>query len=581
MSLWFAPCGGFRFKGATCSPSRLLQTNDLLLAGESMFGHGDYTLKYWNLDYCQCVQSLEGHKGIVNAVAILPGGHRAVSGSWDHTLKLWDLDTGKCLRTFEGHTRDVNALAIVPDGNLALSGGSDDTIRMWDLDTGKCLRTFEGHTEPVHAVCDLARRPSRRIGELGPYPQALGSRHGPLHTHVRGTHRMGEYCRALARGLSRRFRKLGPYYQALGRPHRQVPADSPGTHWRCDCPRDLADGNRALSGSTDNTIKLWDLDTEQAPRTREGHTTWVRGVALHPDGQRALSVSWDGTLKLWSLHSGQCLQTLRGQVAEVSGIAVFPDAHRALFGDSDHAPKLWDIDSCRCLQTLSEHANSLLAVGISSDGRYALAADGYNSPERALKLWDIETGRCLQTIQGYTEAAGAGEVALLPDGRHALSGSDCDSLRFWDLVTGQCLRTYDGCYSPFALSSDGSLALTTTTQRKTLNLLDLESGRCVQTLQCHTQPSIRAIALSSDNRRVLSAGFDKFLKLWDFDSGLCLATWPAGTEIQSCAIAADILSLGTGNGSVLFLKLMPPGRIVHKGNKKCVVSECRVQTIRA
>ena len=62
----------------------------------------------------------------------------------DGTLKLWDLESGQLLRTIEGHTERVNAVAVLPDGRRALSGSRDRTLKLWDLESGCCLATFTG-----------------------------------------------------------------------------------------------------------------------------------------------------------------------------------------------------------------------------------------------------------------------------------------------------------------------------------------------------------------------------------------------------------------------------------------------------
>ncbi len=74
----------------------------------------------------------------------------------------------------------------------------------------------------------------------------------------------------------------------------------------------LADGRRAVSGSWDGTLRLWDLETGKSLRTLEGHTDWVSAVAVLADGRRALSGSEDGTLRLWDLETGESLRTLEG-----------------------------------------------------------------------------------------------------------------------------------------------------------------------------------------------------------------------------------------------------------------------------
>ena len=60
----------------------------------------------------------------------------------------------------------------------------------------------------------------------------------------------------------------------------------------------LADCSRGLSGSWDNTLRLWDLATGETLRTLEGHTSAVNAVAALADGRRAISGSDDHTLRL-------------------------------------------------------------------------------------------------------------------------------------------------------------------------------------------------------------------------------------------------------------------------------------------
>jgi hypothetical protein len=71
------------------------------------------------------------------------------------------------------------------------------------------------------------------------------------------------------------------------------------------------DGARVLSGSKDNTIKLWDAVTGALIRTFEGHSSAVFSVAFSPDGARVLSGSTDGTV-LWNVATGQRLASLIG-----------------------------------------------------------------------------------------------------------------------------------------------------------------------------------------------------------------------------------------------------------------------------
>jgi len=60
------------------------------------------------------------------------------------------------------------------------------------------------------------------------------------------------------------------------------------------------DGRRIVSGSDDNTLRLWDAaNGKPIGPALESHTTWVNSVAFSPDGRRIVSGSSDNTLRLW------------------------------------------------------------------------------------------------------------------------------------------------------------------------------------------------------------------------------------------------------------------------------------------
>jgi WD40 repeat protein len=61
------------------------------------------------------------------------------------------------------------------------------------------------------------------------------------------------------------------------------------------------DGSRIVSGSYDETIKVWDSDTGDCLKTLRGHTTVVMSVCMSFDGSRIVSGSADETIVVYEL----------------------------------------------------------------------------------------------------------------------------------------------------------------------------------------------------------------------------------------------------------------------------------------
>ncbi len=270
----------------------------------------------------------------------------------------------------------------------------------------------------------------------------------------------------------------------------------------------LPDGRRALSGSGDKTLKVWDLETGTCLHTLEGHKSYVATCAVLWDDPRALSGSGDKTLKVWDLETGTCLQTLEGHRAWISSCAVLPDGRRALSGSDDHTLKVWDLETGICLQTLEGHRGLVSSCAVLPDGRRALSG----SDDHMLKVWDLETGTCLQTLAEH-----GGRVAsctVLPDGRRALSGSDDHTLKVWDLETGTCLQTLEGHgngVTSCAVLPDGRRALSGSGD-KTLKVWDLEMDTCPHMLEGHGD-LVNSCAVLPDGQRALSGSDDETLKV--------------------------------------------------------------------
>jgi WD40 repeat protein len=297
------------------------------------------------------------------------------------------------------------------------------------------------------------------------------------------------------------------------------------------------DGRRILSGF--DHLKVWDARSGECLLTLQGHAACVRACAWSPDGTRLLSGSDDKTLRVWDARSSQCLLTLRGHAGFVWSCTWSPDSARLLSGSEDKTLKVWDARSGQDMLTLRGHTNRILSCAWSPDGTRLLSG----SEDKTLKVWDARSGECLLTLQGH--AASVRSCVWSPDGTLIFSGSEDKTLRVWDARSGQCLLTLQGHAASVwacAWSPDGTRLLSGSWDN-TLRVWDARSGECLLTLQGHAA-SVWACAWSPDGRHLLSGSDDKSLRVWNALSGHCLLTLQGHTaRVSACAWSPDGMRL--------------------------------------
>ncbi len=316
-------------------------------------------------------------------------------------------------------------------------------------------------------------------------------------------------------------------------------------------------GKQVLSSSYDRTLKLWEVATGKELRTFRGHDEGVWDVAFSPDGKRALSGSADQTMKLWNVETGDEVRTFTGHQQAVTDVDVSPDGKLAVSGSVDQTIKLWNMATGEEMRTLRGHAQGITVVAFSPDGTKLISS----SEDQTLRLWDVATGRPLRTFSGHAQSAVA--VAFSPDGRRVLSGSQDQSLKLWDVATGKEIRTFTGhtqAVVAVAFSPDGTLALSGS-EDQTLKLWEVATGRELQTLSGKVQEA-RDVDFSHDGRFALVGGRDHTLKLWEFRTGRALWIFRGHTQSVTCVAISpdDKLALSGSNDRQIKLWDMATGR---------------------
>jgi WD40 repeat protein/serine/threonine protein kinase len=502
------------------------------------------------------------HGEFVLSVAYSPDGRYLATGSSDKTIKIFDAASGKELATLPGHQDGVLTVRFSPDGRKLLSGSYDNTARLWDLATRQTIQEFKGHSWWVWAA-EFSPDGSRIVtaGQDGKAivwqssavsPQSSGLSSQPpapsLQSHFT---RLTEFTGHDGAVYSARFSPDGTLVATGGYDKRMM-------IWNPNKVKP-ADIGRRLDGQPDPPADYMILS---------GHDGPLRSVAFSPNGQLVLSGSEDNTIRVWDVASGEALKTLRGHGSPVRACAFSPDGRSVISGGDDQRVRLWNVEGYQEIRVLhatvfAGHEDAVLAARFSPDGRQVITA----SRDRTASLWNASTGQPLRRFEEGHEFLVSGAV-FLPGGKHLATGAGDNSVRIWDLAAGtqEAVLSPTGRIGALAVSPDGNWIATGSagTEVQIWKVQDgpprsgEEDRKPAARLSGHTA-EVSALAFSPAGDLLASGGERGDVRLWRRE-----------TRGQSIAWVPD-RELSGHNGSITALRFTPDGRrlVSASGDRTC------------
>lgn len=307
------------------------------------------------------------------------------------------------------------------------------------------------------------------------------------------------------------------------------------TEWSVTALEFSPDGETLL-GASRSTIFAWETESGRQKSEFLGHTTGVFDLKFAADGLSFVSSGSDNSARIWSLESGAVLHMVTTPGEPVNAAALSPDGRLlvTLNGSPINGVKIWDIATetqLRFLAMTNWFASQLL---FTADGRLVTAAS-----DRTVSLWDIETAQRLRSFSGLVNSTFS--LALWASGPSAISVLSNDGqVNTWNLETGESLHVTPGEPTITAAGVPGAFQAVGANVDFVLRLRETSSGATLRSFAGHTASTFSAVAFSPDGRYVLGGGTEEATRLWDRQTGALVRNFKGtGSGTMAGAFSPD------------------------------------------
>jgi len=288
------------------------------------------------------------------------------------------------------------------------------------------------------------------------------------------------------------------------------------------------------------------MDVNKPIKTLEGHSDGVLSVSFSPCGKFLVSGSEDNTIKLWSVPDGINTNTIAAHDGNVHCVLCSPDCATIISASWDKTVKIWKIADCSLERALEGHDAGVNCVLAAEKGAVLVSA----SDDTTAKIWDGKDGALKTTLKpvlGDVKAA-----AISPNARLlALGGSE---LKVFSFPDGELLKdNSDYIYGVrgLAFSPDGSKLAAALGMEKKLQLWKINAVEVDLEGDIQDSDWINCAVFTPDSKHLLTGGGT--IKKWDLTTGLAAAVFEGHSdEIYSVAISPDgkLIASASNDGTI-------------------------------
>jgi WD40 repeat protein len=199
---------------------------------------------------------------------------------------------------------------------------------------------------------------------------------------------------------------------------------------------DQIDSDTMVSGSHDQTIRIWKISTGETLKVISvGAEVWVVRVFSIEHKQIVCGkLGSSNNLQIYNYDTGVLNRTLVGHSSNVNSIEMLSEQFMAS-GGVDQRVIIWDLSSYSIKYNLMGHSNQVRCIKRLSSN--LIASGDWNG---TIFIWKWLTGERMFNLSGHTNRLNFNSLDLYDD-QTLISGSWDKTVKFWNITNGTLIQS--------------------------------------------------------------------------------------------------------------------------------------------